>query len=162
MGRNQALALEAAANTAVALLAEGVGRNHHKVKRFGGGLVSPSSRRAWVEISNGLTATLQEDFALLAEGVGRNRLAGGGAADHAAVALLAEGVGRNCFQRYFQPRLQKSPSSRRAWVEMPTPASRSCRASTVALLAEGVGRNRLPAHLVPWYGGGRPPRGGRG
>ena len=58
-------------------------------------LESPSSRRAWVEISleNRLAAKAAQ-VALLAEGVGRNI---GGGADKLVfrVALLAEGVGRN-------------------------------------------------------------------
>src|SRR5699024_7223755 len=106
----------------------------------------PGGRTAWV--------------ALLAEGVGRNFPARFKSGRPHHVALLAEGVGRNCFQRYFQPRLQvallaegvgrnqshpavdvrlnASPSSRRAWVEivMKTFSSLSCRS--------------------------RPPRGGRG
>ncbi len=79
--------------------------------------MSPSSRRAWVEME-------VEQLA----------------APTVSVALLAEGVGRN--GDYEQPKqlLPKSPSSRRAWVEIrvycPGPLS-----LFVALLAEGVGRN---------------------
>ena len=58
--------------TPVALLAEGVDRNHgvdaQQFKLIG----SPSSRRAWIEIElSGLDAGLQQ-VALLAEGVDRN------------------------------------------------------------------------------------------
>src|SRR5699024_10277000 len=55
---------------------------------------SPSSRRAWVEITKSVTVVQNINVALLAEGVGRNwpcpiSSIGWG------VALLAEGVGRN-------------------------------------------------------------------
>ncbi len=54
----------------------------------------------------------------------------------------------------------KSPSSRRAWIEI-RGVMRSIRASVVALLAEGVDRNLLdgPETLLRHS---RPPRGGRG
>ena len=59
----------------------------------------------------------------------------------ARVALLAEGVGRNK-QRYKETLEDlKSPSSRRAWVEIDDWAVDKAR-PRVALLAEGVGRNR--------------------
>ena len=57
----------------VALLAEGVDRN------FGGGLsyppwkLSPSSRRAWIEILMLAGCWVMLSVALLAEGAGRNR-----------------------------------------------------------------------------------------
>ena len=77
--------------------------------------------------------------ALLAEGVDRNirklyrQL-------KKAVALLAEGVDRN--RRYYAiyDKVAKSPSSRRAWIEICRPllfGNLCC----VALLAEGVDRN---------------------
>ena len=56
----------------VALLAEGVDRNHICTELLQGGQRSPSSRRAWIEIG-----------------------AEGRRADVPAVALLAEGVDRN-------------------------------------------------------------------
>ena len=56
----------------VALLAEGVDRNFDdlrtEIKRQG----SPSSRRAWIEISPGSCAGRADTVALLAEGVDRN------------------------------------------------------------------------------------------
>ena len=76
------------------------------------------------------------------------------------VALLAEGVDRN--MEYYEKLHEKyrSPSSRRAWIEIAVlvvPGVVRC----VALLAEGVDRN--------WYFravflrlSSRPPRGGRG
>ena len=67
-----------------------------------------------------------------------------------AVALLAEGVDRNlpisCYIRV----VDASPSSRRAWIEIPRPFSASDK-RLVALLAEGVDRNLLgPAKLI-WF-----------
>ena len=58
-----------------------------------------------------------------------------------AVALLAEGVDRNFLGTVPRPDALKSPSSRRAWIEIP----RQCLPGPhlqVALLAEGVDRNK--------------------
>ena len=59
------------------------------------------------------------------------------------VALLTEGVDRNCWNDTARFSAAKSPSSRRAWIEIfwmgVKPSSR-----LVALLAEGVDRNSLP------------------
>ena len=58
------------------------------------------------------------------------------------VALLAEGVDRN-FCSYGRNRpAGKSPSSRRAWIEIQA-AQNNYLLNQVALLAEGVDRNRL-------------------
>ena len=57
------------------------------------------------------------------------------------VALLAEGVGRNCVRILLYPSNPRSPSSRRAWVEI-TLTSHMAELVSVALLAEGVGRNQ--------------------
>ena len=56
------------------------------------------------------------------------------------VALLAEGVDRNWMKMGSTVRCRKSPSSRRAWIEIndPPPFGPHC---PVALLAEGVDRN---------------------
>ncbi len=54
-----------------------------------------------------------------------------------------------------------SPSSRRAWIEMPS-ACQCWKNKSVALLAEGVDRNALVLGLIRLGYGGRPPRGGRG
>ena len=56
---------------------------------------SPSSRRAWVEISPNVSPSAP-----------------------ATVALLAEGVGRNIKTTWISWNSLKSPSSRRAWVEI--------------------------------------------
>ena len=76
------------------------------------------------------------------------------------VALLAEGVDRNSTHVCLLCFLGKSPSSRRAWIEiegmqLQTPDGK------VALLAEGVDRNTLQASTGDEELG-RPPRGGRG
>ena len=97
--------------------------------------------------------------ALLAEGVDRN-LFGGKHALAPFVALLAEGVDRNRHIPGTIPIDNRSPSSRRAWIEI-------CirmifRPSLpVALLAEGVDRNYVNYNTASNYNG-RPPRGGRG
>ena len=122
--------------------------------------MSPSSRRAWIEI------TTQR----------RSRFP-------PRVALLAEGVDRNPHYVGEKSRTKLSPSSRRAWIEIEhqpkrsvvisvallaegvdrnqTRPLKSASESAVALLAEGVDRNaKLTAQKERLAG--RPPRGGRG
>ena len=126
---------------AVALLTEGVGRNSLTGVRWDESVRSPSSRRAWVEI-----ATLQvarapswspssrrawveiahsssvgnlRSVALLTEGVGRNALSHHRPCAALHVALLTEGVGRNTNKITLSGDNVWSPSSRRAWVEIP-------------------------------------------
>ena len=99
--------------------------------------MSPSSRRAWIEIqgSRGLHQ--------------RKR-----------VALLAEGVDRNAPTLDATPAIGPSPSSRRAWIEIEQ-AEGFLADIKVALLAEGVDRNlRSRGYLSEPES--RPPRGGRG
>ena len=99
---------------------------------------SPSSRRAWIEISGSRIRRSTACVALLAEGVDRNFAQLYTYTSYANVALLAEGVDRNF--------------------------SRSCTAAAkvaVALLAEGVDRNHIPVSSTP-SSVRRPPRGGRG
>ena len=57
--------------------------------------------------------------ALLAEGVDRNRLWLSLWVPVSAVALLAEGVDRNTTLPVCSNGRERSPSSRRAWIEMP-------------------------------------------
>ena len=98
---------------------------------------SPSSRRAWIEMSSPPPKTHCRRVALLAEGVDRNLTNGDRRVPDAW-----------------------SPSSRRAWIEIYEEVARLI-GEDVALLAEGVDRNRgwsscqSKAHR-------RPPRGGRG
>ncbi len=56
------------------------------------------------------------------------------------VALLAEGVDRNRFKPILYPPPLTSPSSRRAWIEIPRTGQQTSE-RPVALLAEGVDRN---------------------
>ena len=78
--------------------------------------------------------------ALLAEGVDRNKLTEF-APLYDEVALLAEGVDRNMATASSFAFVMRSPSSRRAWIEilLMTGQPNSCK---VALLAEGVDRNQ--------------------
>ena len=72
VGRNGYGAAQRAIDRAVALLAEGVGRNAADTSTLGALSLSPSSRRAWVEISKADECRARLEVALLAEGVGRN------------------------------------------------------------------------------------------
>ena len=58
----------------VALLAEGVDRNIDNLGSIFDSSVSPSSRRAWIEISTIWAVFLTAAVALLAEGVDRNKI----------------------------------------------------------------------------------------
>ena len=80
------------------------------------------------------------EVALLAEGVDRNRKKAFANDIEMEVALLAEGVDRNTTILQAHCQVHRSPSSRRAWIEISTAGS-SGDYSTVALLAEGVDRN---------------------
>ena len=57
--------------------------------------MSPSSRRAWIEIVHFRREQHNAEVALLAEGVDRNRLRVNIVTVEERVALLAEGVDRN-------------------------------------------------------------------
>ena len=56
----------------VALLAEGVDRNKKLPSNFSASNMSPSSRRAWIEITRDCAKNKKHPVALLAEGVDRN------------------------------------------------------------------------------------------
>ena len=101
--------------------------------------MSPSSRRAWIEILPSCPMLPCISVALLAEGVDRNSKAVCGCAG-LDVALLAEGVDRNCQFADWRSMNFWSPSSRRAWIEIEVQRE-AIRALLVALLAEGVDRN---------------------
>ena len=106
------------AAAAVALLAEGVDRNLEDEAAKAVQEASPSSRRAWIEINDRLSCAQLLTVALLAEGVDRNRYVW---FDHKVlvkVALLAEGVDRNPGGKGKGRRKCRSPSSRRAWIEI--------------------------------------------
>ena len=121
----------------VALLAEGVDRNSLKDDVNRQNELSPSSRRAWIEIALYCPGFQRRRVALLAEGVDRN-CASLPVVWVPRVALLAEGVDRN------------------------TKSEGSAKVAGVALLAEGVDRNLLSRHPARNHSAGRPPRGGRG
>ena len=99
--------------------------------------------------------------ALLAEGVDRNTVDQCKVAQPVKVALLAEGVDRNLPVRISCRKSGRSPSSRRAWIEIIsgtrrawieiTLPQRSRRTRSVALLAEGVDRNCYAARKVRGY-----------
>ena len=98
------------------------------------------------------------------------------------VALLAEGVDRNSKAFITASNKTRSPSSRRAWIEI-CHALLAAASAEVALLAEGVDRNQRGDELLGFtkvallaegvdrnqssqalhhLPGCRPPRGGRG
>ena len=81
-------------------------------------MLSPSSRRAWIEIK--YNGSMYKEFmvALLAEGVDRNRKTLQKLLRNFSVALLAEGVDRNSLQPCTVSPAVASPSSRRAWIEI--------------------------------------------
>ena len=81
-------------------------------------LMSPSSRRAWIEISVPQASQMYTPVALLAEGVDRNWNWHHLKKIKKHVALLAEGVDRNFFHRSSSLSTGRSPSSRRAWIEI--------------------------------------------
>ena len=60
------------AGRAVALLTEGVDRNHERAHELIGAQASPSSRRAWIEIGQMVKDENGNLVALLTEGVDRN------------------------------------------------------------------------------------------
>ncbi len=101
----------------VALLAEGVDRNLVALARAHNIAPSPSSRRAWIEIDTSRYASFAKTVALLAEGVDRNSSCLP-YPQRGPVALLAEGVDRNNTSGSRERSALKSPSSRRAWIEI--------------------------------------------
>ena len=80
--------------------------------------MSPSSRRAWIEILGGGILMVATPVALLAEGVDRNDSLQREIDTLTEVALLAEGVDRNREALILLEGVIRSPSSRRAWIEI--------------------------------------------
>ena len=99
--------------------------------------MSPSLRRAWIEISASPCTTAAF-----------------------RVALLAEGVDRNDEYIYAYRFAVASPSLRRAWIEIRLLLP-LCGGAFVALLTEGVDRN-YQQDTSRSLAGSRPPHGGRG
>ena len=74
MDRNKCYVTTGAIVKPVALLAEGVDRNKPKSNMGSPMILSPSSRRAWIEMDAGnVSKSVYVMVALLAEGVDRNR-----------------------------------------------------------------------------------------
>ena len=123
----------------VALLAEGVDRNLFAGSGVLVHLMSPSSRRAWIEIQSAAIPPERRTSpssrrAWIEIEIKRQEL------ERQSVALLAEGVDRNTDLTAYALATIESPSSRRAWIEMHFDHKKHCQAG-VALLAEGVDRN---------------------
>ena len=105
----------------VALLAEGVDRNLRQKSIGPSRTTSPSSRRAWIEMDQGVLVGVALESSpssrrawieiCCRHGTRRARR---------RVALLAEGVDRNHRAAGGGLRDFWSPSSRRAWIEIPT------------------------------------------
>ena len=101
----------------VALLAEGVDRNYPPARSSLSCRGSPSSRRAWIEI----TLELRRRFTTLSPSSRRAWIEikyNGSMYKEFMVALLAEGVDRNTNEVCCWDYVDKSPSSRRAWIEI--------------------------------------------
>ena len=101
--------------------------------------LSPSSRRAWIEIE--MLSDLEN--ALLSPSSRRAWIEIGRARPEREpdlVALLAEGVDRNFPKTAAMVTAPESPSSRRAWIEISLYLAHTSY-WCVALLAEGVDRN---------------------
>ena len=102
----------------VALLAEGVDRNTLPCGSFALRHVSPSSQRAWIEIS------VKSTFSSLEKESPSSQRAWIEICHHrrcrrtSRVALLAEGVDRNFRYVPAGQRSIRSPSSQRAWIEI--------------------------------------------
>ncbi len=99
--------------------------------------MSPSAKRAWIEM------------AILSEAVCSS-----------VVALCEEGVDRNKLCLPFQIHYKASPSAKRAWIEIENEIA-AYPLARVALCEEGVDRNK-DTDGTPQYGVCRPLRRGRG
>ena len=102
---------------------------------------SPSTRRAWIEISPLRQKVTPLSVALHPEGVDRNSIAVYSCSVMLAVALHPEGVDRNICKISANTTNGKSPSTRRAWIEIFASRTGISRPA-VALHPEGVDRNR--------------------
>ena len=114
----------------------------------------PFSRRAWIEICHCLEPSARRLVALLAEGVDRN-LENVSPMARFMVALLTEGVDRNIdINREFTA-AARSPSSRRAWIEisgwgssLPAAWSSSSRRAWIEILYTGIWAKTAPVALL--------------
>ena len=112
---------------------------------------SPSTRRAWIEIQRLSARHGGSLVALHPEGVDRNP-AGRVGNSPPEVALHPEGVDRNCYCQLIFDDARKSPSTRRAWIEIatrtgirhPPEGSPSTRRAWIEILAQ-----RTSEYMVP-------------
>ena len=102
--------------------------------------VSPSARRAWIEILKFRHIHNQAHVALRTEGVDRNVFRQILMRHFVDVALRTEGVDRNMEAARAKAGGKLSPSARRAWIEIGLD-SLSGIYVLVALRTEGVDRN---------------------
>ena len=108
---------------------------------------SPSTRRAWIEISDSSKNVLLSLVALHPEGVDRN-------ANHSLLRPLPKGSPstRRAWIEIFRMNSihfsRWSPSTRRAWIEI-SDSSKNVLLSLVALHPEGVDRNANHSLLRP-------------
>ena len=145
----------------VALLAEGVDRNRSRPAATATVKRSPSSRRAWIEISFSRSGCRHGSMSPSSRRAWIEIVLDViGADGYRRVALLAEGVDRNLNSCYPYDTIYTSPSPRRAWIEIGCDLSAATRGQ-VALLAESVDRNYQSIGIEE-VGRCRPPRGGRG
>ena len=153
---------KALATQHVALRTEGVDRNVNSYMNMRDLEKSPSARRAWIEISSlAAPLLLKNVVALRTEGVDRNVNSYMNMRDLEKVALRTEGVDRNVDEADSVKQAMRSPSARRAWIEMLVITNYHTYASAVALRTEGVDRNKKSPG-VHQKRAGRPPHGGRG
>ena len=106
----------------VALHPEGVDRNCDYHFNTGSRDWSPSTRRAWIEILPTGQQARTASVALHPEGVDRNKYVAVPELHKDGVALHPEGVDRNAIPDILRHGVFESPSTRRAWIEMPTRA----------------------------------------
>ena len=104
----------------VALHPEGVDRNQSAPNSASRRPWSPSTRRAWIEISQKSVDRALSTVALHPEGVDRNK-ALDLACQRSLVALHPEGVDRNLSLYRYPDTWYVSPSTRRAWIEIHPP-----------------------------------------
>ena len=124
-------------------------------------LLSPSSRRAWIEMYQRTECIVDHYVALLAEGVDRNTVDDDTSDTDIQVALLAEGVDRNISCRCFSASIAAVALLAEGVDRNRNKEQIQVSDLLVALLAEGVDRNVMrPSTLT--LSRSRPPRGGRG
>ena len=107
--------------------------------------MSPSSRRAWIEIGCASISSRCSLVALLAEGVDRNT-SGITGAGRPSGSPSSRRAWIEIWYYSFLKSVVVSPSSRRAWIEM-VQIRAALTQQDVALLAEGVDRNNIAGKI---------------